>query len=511
MIDLERRSSDAGVPPDILMEHAGLAIARHVNGLLKGAAGREVLIIVGPGNNGGDGLVAARHLHDWGARVHLYLPMDRKADDKNYRIVKNQGIQITLAGDDRGFEDLSMILSLTDVVIDAVFGTGKLRPIEGTIMEILNRVGGARDERPAMKIVAVDLPSGVDSDTGAADPSAVAADMTLTLGYPKTGLFYFPGSDLLGELVIADIGIPAGLGDEIRTELITDEWVRSVLPKRPRNAHKGIFGKVMVCAGSLQYIGAAYLACEAAMRAGAGLVTLATARSLHPVLAAKLTEVTYAPLPETEAGFISPDAVPLLHEQLADYDVLLIGCGLSRQHGTVDFTTRVLLDMPPSISPKIIIDADALNALAQTPDWWQSIRQDAILTPHPGEMGRLSGLSMDEISGDRLKVAREHAAKWDKTIILKGAHTIIASPDGGAMVNGAAIPGLASAGTGDVLAGIIAGLLSQGLSYIDAATCGVYLHSTSAGRVQSELGDTGMIAGDLLPALPKVIKSIKER
>jgi NAD(P)H-hydrate epimerase len=198
-----------------------------------------------------------------------------------------------------------------------------------------------------------------------------------------------------------------------------------------------------------------------------------------------------------------------VHEQLADYDVLLIGCGLSQHPSVVDFVNKVLFEMPSSLKPAIVIDADALNALAQTPNWWKKLKRDAILTPHPGEMTRLSGLSMKAISQDRLEAARGCAAKWNKTVILKGVNSIIASPDGKAKINAAANPGLASAGTGDVLAGTIAGLLAQGQSYADAAACGVYLHTAAADHVRDEMGDTGMIASDLLPVLPKVIKNIK--
>jgi len=247
-----------------------------------------------------------------------------------------------------------------------------------------------------------------------------------------------------------------------------------------------------------------------AMRTGAGLVTLATAQSLQPILAAKLTEATYAPLPEAEPGYISADAAKIVREQLADYDVLLIGCGLSQHPAVVDFVRDVLFKMPSSLKPKIVIDADALNALAQTPDWWKKLKRDAILTPHPGEMSRLSNLSVNEIAQDRLGAARGCATKWNNTVILKGANSIIASPDGKIKINAEANAGLASAGTGDVLAGTIAGLLAQGQSYADAAACGAYLHTAAANMVSDELGDAGMIASDLLPALPKVIKNIKE-
>lgn len=246
------------------------------------------------------------------------------------------------------------------------------------------------------------------------------------------------------------------------------------------------------------------------MRVGAGLVTLATARSLQPILAAKLTEVTYAPLPETESGFISCEASQILHERLADYDVLLMGCGLSQHPSVLEFIRDSLLEMPPSLAPLLVLDADALNALAQIPQWWKRLGQDAILTPHLGEMARLSGLSVEDIERERLKVAREHAALWQKTVVLKGTPTVIASPDGSGRISAIVNPGLASAGTGDVLSGAIAGVLAQGLSYYDAATCGVYIHGIASEMVRRELGDAGMVASDLLSALPRTIMKIKE-
>jgi len=510
MQDIERGSANQGIPAEVLMENAGLAFAQKVKGWLGSVVGQQILFLIGPGNNGGDGLVAARHLHDWGARVNVYLGSQRREDDPNYKIVIERAIPIAIADEDKHLADLDSVLSTSDVVIDALFGTGKIRPLEGTMRDVLTRVKGVREANPDLKVIAIDMPSGLDADSGTADPSCLASDLTVTLGYPKTGLFSFPGRDLIGDLTVADIGIPSNLAEGIATELITEDLVRSILPRRPNSAHKGTFGRVLVCAGSLHYIGAAYLACEGAMRVGAGLVTLAMARSLQPILAAKLTEVTYTPLPEAEPGFISSEASQILHESLADNDVLLMGCGLSQHPSVMEFIRDSLLEMPPSLAPILVLDADVLNALAQTPQWWQRLDQDAILTPHLGEMVRLSGLSVEDIEGERLKVAREHAALWQKTVILKGTPTVIASPDGSARISAIVNPGLASAGTGDVLSGAIAGLLAQGLSYYDAATCGVYLHGLAGEMVRMELGDAGMVASDLLPALPRTIKNIKE-
>jgi NAD(P)H-hydrate epimerase len=376
--------------------------------------------------------------------------------------------------------------------------------------EVLTRVIKSKQENPKLMVIAVDVPSGLDSDTGAVDPSCLYADATVTLGYPKPGLFNFPGAERAGRVIIADIGIPPTLAENIPTELITEDWVKSVLPGRPLGANKGSFGKVLVVAGSINYIGAAYLACMGAARVGAGLITLSTASSLQPILAARMTEVTYAPLPEAEAGIIASKAASVLKQWLPGYDVLLIGCGLGQKAQVAGFVKSVLFGLVPGSSPALVLDADALNALAQMPNWWQKLSHDAILTPHPGEMARLAGVSVDEVQGQRLEIARKAAVEWRKVVVLKGAYTIVAASDGRARISQVANSGLASAGTGDVLTGVIAGLVSQGLSLFDAAACGVYLHGQAGEMVRWEMGDAGMLAGDLLPALPKVIMGLKQ-
>ncbi len=365
----------------------------------------------------------------------------------------------------------------------------------------------AKERNRNLRLVAVDLPSGLNADTGAVDAACPAADFTVTLGYPKHGLFAFPGAGKVGRLVVADIGIPSKLAEDIPTEVVTREKVRGLLPERPPNANKGTFGRILVVGGSINYIGAVYLACTAAARVGVGLVTLATARSLQPILASKLTEVIYAPLPESEPGIVTADAFETIRPSLANYNVLLLGCGSGQSRSVAEFIRSVfsLADLPA-----LVLDADALNALAGISQWWQKLPCDAVLTPHPGEMARLTGLSVDEIQSRRLSVAREAAVSWQKTIVLKGAYTIVAAPDGRTVINPTANPGLASAGTGDVLAGAIAGLAAQGLSLFDAAIAGVFLHSQAGELVRKDLGDAGMLASDLLPVLPVVISRLKD-
>jgi len=506
---LEESCAKIGLPSEELMENAGLAVAEEVRRILGGVEGRHILLLVGPGNNGGDGLVATRHLHDWGAKVTVYLLGRKGDDDPNLKLVRERDINCVEAAKDEGFSQFSEALASADAVVDALFGTGTARPFSGNILSVLDRVNKAKKKRPRWRIVALDLPSGLNADSGAVDPATLYADYTVTLGTPKPGLFNFPGAERVGKLTVADIGMPQNMAKEATSEYLTDELVRSILPERPLQANKGSFGRVLVVAGSMNYIGAAYLACSGAIRVGAGLVTLATTPTLQSILAAKLTEVTYLLLPESRPGVVAPEAAKLISQQFEGYNVLLLGCGLGQREAAVKLVRSILLPKQPVELPALVLDADALNTLASVPNWWQHLTDDAILTPHPGEMARLTGMPIAEIQADRLTAAKKWAVEWKKTVVLKGAYTVIAAPDGRSVINSAANPGLASAGSGDVLTGAIAGLAAQGLPLFEAAACGVYLHGEAGERVKSRLGDAGMVASDLLPELPVVIKNIK--
>ncbi len=505
MRQIDQECIRMGIPVSALMENAGKAVAEEVKASLGDMENQHILCLVGGGNNGGDGLVAARYLNEWGAKVVIYLCSPRPPDDANLKLAQERDITCIEADQDKNLKKLDDLLANATCVIDALLGTGKIRPLEGVFKQVLERVAFARRNR-VFKIIAIDLPSGMDADTGAIDPACPRADITVTLAFPKLGLFNFPGAERVGVLKIADIGIPESLAESVTTELITPSWASTVLPERPLNANKGSFGRVLVTAGSINYIGAAYLACCGAQRAGAGLVTLATAGSLQPILAAKLTEVTYLPLPESQPGFISVEAGDVITQHSNQYDVLLLGCGLGQDPSTVEFVSSLILEKE---LPLPVLDADAINILPKIPEWWQWLIDDAILTPHPGEMARLCGLSIDEIQADRLGITRRFAAEWHQTIVLKGAYTVIATTDGRCRVSPFANPGLSSAGTGDVLAGVIAGLVAQGLTPFDAASLGVFLHGQAGDTVRNEIGDTGMIASDLLPALPLTIKQLK--
>ncbi len=541
---LEQAADAQGLSYAVMMEKAGRAVADWLEN--NGVAGKRILVLVGPGNNGGDGLVAAHYLQQAGARVCVYCWKRDVVGDANWQRIQADSIKVVWSHEDQRYTGLKRVATQADYVLDALLGTGVSKPIAGPLQEILAVVDKAleRKRRKAMaarfeylrrspdqprdhspQVIAVDVPSGLNCDSGAVDPAALTADVTLTFGFPKVGQFLFPGASKVGELVVADIGIPAQLARDVSLEVSTPNMVRDVLPRRPLNAHKGTFGKLMVVAGSVNYTGAPYLAAKAAMRAGAGLVTLGIAELLHTSLAAKLSEATFLLLPH-QMGALVPEAVPLLRQRLEDYTALLLGPGLGNDPVTAEFVVRLLnlagetrarlgFVSPPTrpqavqdYLPPVVIDADALNVLADAQGWEATLKAPAVLTPHPGEMGRLLHVSAADVNADRIGMARRSAQQWGVVVVLKGAHTIIAAPDGRTRLNPYATPALATAGTGDVLSGIIAGLLAQGLDPFEAATAGTYVHGLAGQIVAEEIGPAGAVAGDLLDRLPICLRRL---
>jgi NAD(P)H-hydrate epimerase len=505
----ETASERHGVSTDTLMENAGLAVARAARQDLGGAAGARVLVLVGPGNNGADGLVAARHLRRWGAEVTAYLVTRRAASDPKMDLAQEYGVGVLHSANDPGLAQLERLLAGSRLVIDAVLGTGRARPLEGAVRDAMLCLGAARGVKIRPRVLALDLPTGLNPDTGEVDPACPVADFTVALGLPKAGLLAFPGAAHVGELIVADIGLPSGLEEEegIDLELLTSELAGRLLPARPLNSHKGTFGHALVIAGSRNYVGAAYLASQAAVRSGAGLVTLATPESVYPIAAGKLTEVIHLPLPEDDEGCVSPEAADSIRSKVGRYNSILLGCGLGRTKGTTEFVERLVSEVRPAAP--MLIDADGLNNLSALADWWRRLEGPVAVTPHPGEMATLTGASTAEVQQDRVESARRWAAHWNVTVVLKGAHTVIAEPGGPVRVSPFANPGLASGGTGDVLAGIIAGLLAQGLSPADATCCGVYLHGQVAEAVRDRMGDAGTIASDLIELLPETMGRLR--
>jgi len=506
MRELEQRAVEAGATLHELMEAAGLAVAQEAWLTLGVVAGRRVLVLCGPGNNGGDGLVAARHLAEWEGDVVVYLLAPRDDAEGNLAKVRELGVPVFVASEDDGYASLQSALDGAELVIDALLGTGRSRPVEGALAEILRRLHDAAGRARPPQIIAVDLPTGVDADSGRADALAVRADMTVTFGLAKVGLYTLPGSEYAGRVQVVDIGLPKDAEAAVPVELLSTAWVRQRLPARPKSANKGTFGRVLVVAGSNQYAGAPRLAAEACYRVGAGLVEIACSPALRATIAPAFPEVIYRMLGDAPALALTDAAV--IGDGLASgRDALLIGPGLSQQPG-VGEAVRAILEAAPAGTRGCVVDADALNALGASPRWHERVAARCVLTPHPGEMARLLGSSVDEVQADRLNIASHAAAAWNQVVVLKGAHTVVASPDGRAAISPYANPLLATAGTGDVLAGAIAGLLAQGMAPFEAAACGVYLHGLAAEELADELGDRGLLASDLLPALPRAVRLV---
>jgi NAD(P)H-hydrate epimerase len=509
--EMKRLEAECGVPVPQLMENAGLAVAQEAWLNLGEIAERRMLVLCGPGNNGGDGLVAVRHLKDWAADVIVFLLKPRPADDANFAALTERAVPTITAGEDAWEKRLGDAFAGAELVIDALLGTGRARAIEGDLATVLQLLKDARGRRLPPRLLAVDVPTGLDADTGAADPLCVAADTTVALGFAKVGLHLLPGANFAGSVETVDIGIPAELAASVQTELISRRWAQEHLPARPAHAHKGTFGSALVVAGSPRYTGAAYLACAGAMRAGAGLVTLACARSIHPIVAAKLSEATFEPLDDKEGELSAEESHAVQRALARGYECLLIGPGLS-QGGYVQAFIRSLL---PSLTTEdnplraVVIDADGLNNLARVDDWPKLITVPAILTPHPGEMARLTGLSVAEMQADRLGAARKYAGEWNLNVLLKGAPSIVAAPDGRAAISPFTNPALATAGTGDVLSGAIAGFIAQGVGPFDAACLGLYVGGLAGQALREELGSAGVIAGDLLPAIPRAMRDLR--
>ena len=508
MREIENRAEVGGVSKSVLMENAGLAVADYIRGQVRNLVGMTVVVLVGPGNNGGDGLVAARHLDAWGARVTLCLCRDNPAHQGKVEFLRGKRVSIIRLAEDDGQAQLRESLKLAQIVLDSILGTGRSRPITGPTAEALDLLRKARASNPSLRLFALDLPTGLDADSGAVDPKTVPCDETLTLGNPKTGLYRFPGAEYAGTVEVLDIGIPKGLDREITFELMTDGWAQATLPARPMSGHKGSFGKALIVGGSSHYVGAPYLAATAAGRVGAGLVTLAVPQSLQMAVAAKAVEPTYLPLPEESPGVPRSDAAELIAEQVAGYQALLVGPGIGQADSTREMVAKLLFE--GGSLPPLVVDADGLNIVASSSEaWWNEFTSEGILTPHPGEMARLTGLSTKDIQEHRVEIAVDSAVKWRKIVVLKGAFTVVAYPDGSSRLSPFANPAMATAGTGDVLAGTIAGLLAQGVAPEEAAALGVYLHGLAGQRATAKFGDAGMLAGDLLPELPRAIRDLR--
>lgn len=509
MLD-KRAAEDARVPGLVLMENAGIKTFQIILEKTGGIAGMSVTILCGKGNNGGDGFVIARHLLNHGAQVRVYLfaPADTVKGDARAMLDAWMGMGGELiddVGDESSLKDLAEDLADSEVIVDALLGTGLESEVRAPMAEAIELM----NDSPAL-IVAVDIPSGISADTGHVLGTAVQADVTCTYAGMKLGQWLYPGRAHCGELFEIEISIPFEMLDSHRgtTYLLTPEDVWSGLFHRLPDAHKGNFGHLLVVAGSHGKSGAGVLSCRAAHRIGAGLVSMAIPRGLESVVAPQSPETMAELLAQSDSGGYAPDAGTALLEATATRTAVLIGPGVP----TDAESSEVLLELIRNCELPMVIDADGLNLLAHaglTPGKLAS--EQVIVTPHPGEMSRLSGFTTREIQADRIGVATAYAAEHAVIVVLKGAGTVIALPDGQAMVCPAGNAGLATGGTGDVLAGLIAGLLVQeAITPIEAAATGVLLHGMAADRISGRGSEASLIASDVIAEIPALIADVHE-
>lgn len=502
-----------GIPGIVLMETAGSAIVRAIQQHYPTC--KRIGILVGKGNNGGDGIVIARQLAHIGYNVHLFLvsPSDSFTGEAsvNLQIAKNLKLRIEEILTDTPLQTEESVplnhIIRCELLVDAIFGTGlrgEVREPSATLINAINNL--------PIPILSVDLPSGLDADTGNPLGTCVRADRTVTIGLPKRGLLIHPGAEFAGKLEVVDIGFPEQI---VETQNIKVHWTTAAetsewVPSRPSASHKGTYGRVFVIAGSTGMTGAAALASKAALRAGAGLVTLATPKHLNPILEGLLPEVMTLPLPETDAGSLAVSAISTILEFAEKTkSTLAIGPGLSQNPETVELVHQLVREnQEQGLGLRMVIDADGLNALAQATELISLLGKDGVLTPHPGEMARLTDTSVPILEADRISTAQQFANEHGVTLVFKGAPTVTGTPNGNVWINSTGNPGMATGGMGDVLTGVIAGLMAQGVSSERAGVLGVYVHGLAGDIVSERLGVHGLIASDVLEAVPEAIASL---
>lgn len=500
MRSIERRVfTEYGLSSQLVMEIAGRQVAVIARRLLPDGRG-PVVVMCGKGNNGGDGLVAARWLRHAGIEVQavVWASLDDLTVEASTALHAAQmaGVPILLPAQARE------ALQEAALIIDAILGTGVKGPARGSAAEAIKLINQA--DRP---VLAVDMPSGITTDTGRADGPAVEADWTVTFGLPKLGLFQFPGADLAGKVTVADIGLPSAAveAEVITVELSRPREMMNWLPEYSRNAHKGTRGRVLLAAASRGMTGAAALAGEGALRAGAGLVTVGAPASSQPVVASLRPEFTSLAFPETAAGGLSSAAVDPFLQRAERADALAIGPGIGTEPETQRFVRQVVASAPAPL----VLDADAIKAFAGQAELLGQAPVPVVLTPHPGEMAHLLGWTVESVQSDRLAAARAAADITNAVVLLKGAYTLIAEPGGMVWINPTGNRALGTGGSGDVLTGVIAGLLAQGMRAPEAAVTGAYLHGLAGDRLSERLGHDGVLAGDLLKELPQVQRDLR--
>ncbi len=507
MQKLDRRAiEEYGIPGIVLMENAGIGATEVIRRDYPGLTCKKVAVFSGKGNNGGDGFVIARHLFNKGVDVRVYLLAagDSLLGDAgtNFNIIRRMGIDIFELGGAGSLDSVWNELKGCDLIVDAIFGTGlnsEVRGLFAEVIEILNRVDAPK--------VSVDIPSGLSADTGKILGKCVNADITITFAHPKIGLLVNPGSEYVGRLEIIDISIPRHLIDEekIQDHVIDREDLGVLIKPRDLDSHKGGFGHLLVVAGSIGKTGAAALTCRGAMRAGVGLVTLGIPESLNPIMENKLTEVMTEPMLEGTPGSLGVGAFEEIKVLTENKNALAIGPGISTEDETAEVLQRIIKE----INIPLVIDADGLNALARDTEVLKKAKAPVLLTPHPGEMAKLIKTSTREIQDERVEVARRFALEHNVCLVLKGWKTLIADPEGNIYINPTGNPGMATAGMGDVLTGMLSSFVAQGFDIVDAAKLAVFSHGLAGDIIASERGEIGLLATDLIEKIPAVLSGLR--
>ncbi|OIN97817.1 bifunctional ADP-dependent NAD(P)H-hydrate dehydratase/NAD(P)H-hydrate epimerase [Candidatus Desantisbacteria bacterium CG_4_10_14_0_8_um_filter_48_22] len=501
MAGIEEAAEKHGVSRAQMMENAGRNAALEAIKLLPGFKRKKICVLCGKGNNGGDGFVAARHLGERGTSPEVFIFNDVK--DLSPLAKKNLGLLRKSGGNVHSVKatgGLARDLRDCGAVIDALFGTGfrgEIKGIEAEAISLLNSTDSLK--------ISIDVPSGLNADNGEVNGACVAADHTFTLGLPKKGLMLFPGAEYAGKIKVLDIGIPRGLVGTSWLNMITREDAASVLEPRKQDTHKGTYGRVFIISGSAGMTGATTLACLGALRSGAGLVTAGVPASLNNILEIKLTEAMTKPLPETENRSLGEEAFGEILRFSEETDAVAVGPGLSR----AGKTCRLAVEIIEGIGKPMVIDADAIFALKGNAEILKKRKASTtIITPHPGEMAFLTGKTIGEIQSRRIEAAKDFSAEYGVVTVLKGARTVIACPEGNVWINLTGNPGMATGGSGDVLAGIMAALLGQKISALGSAKTSVYIHGLAGDLAAEEKGEIGVIASDIAEKVPYAIKSI---
>lgn len=492
---LDEAAAKSGSHPLDLMERAGRGLALAARNMLGVPEGRKIVVVAGKGKNGGDGLVAARYLAEWGAQVRVIM-LTGASELHPDALANHARLDPRMLQEWPAEGPEPAALRKADLIVDCIFGIGFRGMAGGLYAAAIEAVNDS-----AAPVLAADIPSGVDGADGSLRGPAVRAARTVTFALPKTGLYLYPGAEMVAELEVRDIGIPALLLSDVAASdiaTIDEDQVGALLPARAADAHKGTSGRVLVLAGSVGMTGAAALSSLAALRAGAGVATLGVPASLNPILETKLTEVMTLPLPETAEQAFSAEAAVLALCAAERADAVALGPGIGTGGETRELVMRLLLEV---VRP-LVLDADGLNCAAADPQVLAERTAPLVLTPHPAELSRLTGRSTEEILGDRIGAVKEAAQRFGCPVVLKGAHSLVADPAGRVRINLTGSSGMATAGSGDVLTGCIAALLAQGLAPFDAALCGVYLHGLAGELAAVTVGEIGMLAGDIAAALP---------